>query len=73
MAEPAHFKKYVGDVQYYHDFLVFFQGEIDKKGWESVVQEYLFQGDERADDMLVRLYAGRCIRGESDQGLTTWC
>ena len=36
----------------------FFRGEIDKKGHEQVINEYCLKGDERADDMLVRLHAG---------------
>lgn len=58
MHEPDRFNAYLGDEQYYHDFLVFFQGEIDSKGWQNVVNEYLFTRDERADDMLARLFSG---------------
>jgi len=50
--------KYLGNEKYYHDFLVFFQCEIDEKGYEAVINEYCLKGDERADDMLVRLHAG---------------
>ena len=53
------FKLYLGDERYYHDYLDYFQGEIDKKGYEVVVNEYCLKGDERADDMLVRLHAGK--------------
>jgi len=59
MTNPENFKKYLGKGEYYHDFLVFWQGEFEKKGWENVLNEYVFAGDERADDMLGRLYAGR--------------
>ncbi|KAF2841341.1 hypothetical protein M501DRAFT_544037 [Patellaria atrata CBS 101060] len=58
MHDPAKFKKYLGDQKYYYDFLVFFQYEMEAKGWQNVVNEYLFGGDERAEDLLVRLYAG---------------
>lgn len=58
MSDPDNFKKYLGKEQYHRDFLIFFEQEMDKKGWENVVNEYLFAGDERADDMLVRMYAG---------------
>jgi len=51
-------KQYLGKEQYYSDFLVFFQKEIDKMGWEAVMAEYVFKGDERADDLLGRLFAG---------------
>ncbi|KAF1363668.1 hypothetical protein EJ07DRAFT_162885 [Lizonia empirigonia] len=52
------FKTYLGKEQYYHDFLVCFQKEIDAKTWQGVLNEYVFAQDERADDMLSRMYAG---------------
>ncbi|KAJ4993573.1 DUF4243 domain-containing protein [Stagonosporopsis vannaccii] len=58
MHEPDRFKTYLGKEQYYHDFLVFFQKEIEAKTWQQVLNEYLFARDERADDLLARLYAG---------------
>lgn len=58
MHKPDRFKSYLGDEKYYHDFLVFFQSEFETKGWQNVVNECLFAGDERANDMLVRLFAG---------------
>jgi hypothetical protein len=61
MSNPAQFQKYLGDEKYYHDFLVFFQNEIDKKGWEKVLDEYVFSGDARGDDLLVRLHAGQYL------------
>lgn len=36
----------------------FFRAEIDRKGHAEVINEYCLKGDERADDMLVRLHAG---------------
>lgn len=53
-----HAKAYLGKEKHYPDFLSFFQREIDAKGWEAVLSEYLFAGTESADDLLVRLYAG---------------
>lgn len=58
MHDVDKFSKFLGKQKHYHDFLVFFQREIEKKGWEAVLNEYVFAGDERADDMLVRLFAG---------------
>ena len=52
------FQQYLGNEKYYHDYLVFFGGEIDKKGYEKVINEYLLKGDGRAEDMLCRLFAG---------------
>lgn len=54
----SHASRYLGKDQYYPDFLAFFQREIESKGWEAVVSEYLFSGTEGAEDLLVRLYAG---------------
>lgn len=56
--EKEHYKEHLGDERYYHDYLQFFQQEIEAKGWKDVVNEYLFAGDERADDMLVRVFSG---------------
>lgn len=61
MANPEHFKKYLGKEKYYHDYLVFFQKDMEEKGWENVLNEYLFAGDERADDLLARTYAGELL------------
>ena len=53
------FHEYLGNENYYRDYLVFFQSEIDRKGYEEVINEYLLKGDERANDMLCRVYAGK--------------
>ena len=58
MSNPEHFKKYLGNEKYYHSFLVFFQQEMEKKGWENVLNEYVFKGNDRADNILVRMFAG---------------
>jgi hypothetical protein len=58
MHKPDRFKTYLGKEKYYHDFLVFFQKEIEAKSWQNVLNEYLFANDERSNDMLARLYAG---------------
>jgi hypothetical protein len=58
MHKSERFKTYLGQEDYYHDFLVFFQQEIESKGWQDTLQEHLFAETEHADDMLVRLYAG---------------
>ncbi|KAG6356660.1 hypothetical protein INS49_014534 [Diaporthe citri] len=54
----SHASKYLGRGQHYPDFLAFFQREIEQKGWEAVVTEYLLSGSEAAEDLFVRLYAG---------------
>lgn len=60
MNDPIKFKKYLGNRKYYQDFLVFFQRQIEEneEGWEGVLKEFLWKGDERADDLLVRTFAG---------------
>lgn len=65
MSKPELFQKYLGQEKYYQDFLVFFQNEMDKNGWEQVVNEYLFARDERADDLLGRMYGGMCLTPSS--------
>ncbi|KAJ6438636.1 HypA protein [Purpureocillium lavendulum] len=54
----AHAHKYLGKGRHYPDFLKFFQGEIDARGWQAVVEDYLFADTPRARDMLGRLFAG---------------
>ena len=50
--------KFLGQGKNYANFLRFYQREIEKKGWQDVVKEYLFAGDERANDLFARLYSG---------------
>lgn len=52
---------YLGKGKYYPDFLKFFQDEIEEKGWEKVLQEYVFKGDERSEAIFGRLFAGACL------------
>ncbi|KAI1849401.1 hypothetical protein JX266_004896 [Neoarthrinium moseri] len=51
-------KKRLGKEQYYTDWLLFYQHEIERLGWQKALAEYMFKGDERSDDMFVRMYAG---------------
>ncbi|KAF4120221.1 hypothetical protein GMORB2_3348 [Geosmithia morbida] len=52
---------YVGKAKHYVDFLRFFQGEIEQKGWQAVLVEYLLREEEGEDgpalQLLTRLYA----------------
>jgi hypothetical protein len=59
MSNSENFEKYLNKEKYYRDYLVFWQNEIEKKGWENVLNEYVFAGDERGDDLLGRLYGGK--------------
>ncbi|KAF9641051.1 hypothetical protein BFW01_g12857 [Lasiodiplodia theobromae] len=55
---PAGFNKYLGDYTQYTNYLVYFTAEVEAKGVPRVLDEYLFAGDERANDMLSRLFVG---------------
>lgn len=52
------FKKYLGRERNYPNYLEFFQREIEKKGVENVLNQYLFSGEENAESMLARLFGG---------------
>jgi hypothetical protein len=56
-----HAKKYLGKEKYYPDFLRFFQKEIEAKGYEEVLNEYIFKGDVTADELFSRLFAGMSL------------
>lgn len=58
MADPDNFKKYLGQEKYFHDYVAFFEKEMDARGWQSVVSEYLFSRSSLAEDLLVRMFAG---------------
>lgn len=58
MADKEKFKGYLSDEKQYTNFLSFFQGEIEKNGMGEVINEHVFKGDEHADRMLVRVFAG---------------
>lgn len=58
LQDPAVFKQRLGNHKYYHDYLKYFSKEIESKGVPAVVNEYIFKGDARADDLLARLFGG---------------
>ncbi|KAL3456412.1 hypothetical protein BJX64DRAFT_270706 [Aspergillus heterothallicus] len=55
--KPA-FKQALGKEKNYPNFLEFFQREIERKGTETVLNEYVFAGDENAESMMARLFGG---------------
>lgn len=57
--DPQEFMKNLAVRDNYHTWLRFFCNEIEAHGWEDVLQKYLFAEDERANTMLVRMYAGK--------------
>ncbi|KAM0275071.1 hypothetical protein ACHAQH_007591 [Verticillium albo-atrum] len=50
--------KLFGKEAHYPDFLLFFQRELESRGIGPVLKEFIFARDERADDLLQRLFAG---------------
>ncbi|KAB8303177.1 hypothetical protein EYC80_004624 [Monilinia laxa] len=58
MSTPDNFNNYLGNSKYYHDFLIFWQKEIESKGWKEVMKEHVFAGDAKADEILGRMFAG---------------
>lgn len=58
MADRSKFKEFLGKEQYFHDYEMFFRKEIEAKGWQVVLNEHLFAGDEHAENLLTRMYAG---------------
>lgn len=58
LSDKNEFKVLAGKREQYPNFLEFFQREIEAKGVEDVVNEYVFKGDEFADDMLARTFGG---------------
>jgi len=59
LSDPAVFQANLSKITYYSTYRVFFQKEIEERGLEYVVNEYVLKGDERANIMFARLYAGR--------------
>lgn len=58
MRDKVKFKEYLGKEKHYPNYLAFFQQELDTKGTGDVLKEYVFAGDERAEDMLCRVFGG---------------
>jgi hypothetical protein len=61
MHDAAKFQEHLGKEENYPNYLAFFQHEIDAKGFGGVLAEYLFAGDERAENMMCRLFAGKYL------------
>lgn len=58
MADREKFKEFLGQDKYFHDYEIYFRGEIDAKGWQAVLNEHLFARDDHAERLLTRMYAG---------------
>ena len=58
MADREKFKEFLGNEKYFHDYEMYFRKEIDEKGWQAVLNEHLFAGDDHAERLLTRMFAG---------------
>ncbi|KAI1982359.1 hypothetical protein LOZ55_000136 [Ophidiomyces ophidiicola] len=58
LSNKHEFRALAGKRDEYPHFLEFFQREIDSRGIEATVNEYLFNGDDFADEMLARAFGG---------------
>lgn len=59
--DKAKFREALGKEKNYPNFLGFFQREIEQKGVERVLGEYLLAEDENAENMLARCFGGKLI------------
>ena len=59
LCDPEVFMGNLNKTKLYPDYLAFFTNEIRQKGYEEVIKEYVLKGDERANIMFNRLYAGK--------------
>ena len=58
LEDPAKFVSYLGREKHYSDFLAFFSAKMEQHGWQDTLQKYMFAGDEQAEAILVRMFAG---------------
>ena len=58
LADDDKFYARLGQMDQYSNFLVFFEQEIEKHGWQNVVNKYAFGRTKLADAILGRLYEG---------------
>ena len=59
LKDPIVFNECLGKDECYYDFLRFFEDEVTQKGLPDVVNEYVFKGDERANDIFCRMFTGK--------------
>ena len=57
--DDRYFTSLLGNEVYFPDYTAFFLKRFEQEGWQNVVNKYLFSRSEIADDLLVRLHAGR--------------
>ncbi|KAK0653539.1 Oxidoreductase AflY [Lasiodiplodia hormozganensis] len=57
LSDPTTFIECMSKPEFFHDYVLFFEAEVDKKGVGPVVREYLLSDTPIAKEMLPRLYA----------------
>lgn len=58
MHDPQVFSDCLAKQEHYHNWLQYFRSEIETMGYEKVVKKYLLSGEDFAEDLLTRCYAG---------------
>ncbi|KAE8378255.1 hypA-like protein [Aspergillus bertholletiae] len=58
LSDKKEFMKHMYQEEQYSNYLAFFQRVIAEKGVPAIVNEYLFGGDELAESLLCRMFAG---------------
>jgi hypothetical protein len=58
MSDPLVFKRCLGREENFLNFCRFFEDEINRIGYQAVLQQYLVNGSKVADDILCRIYMG---------------
>lgn len=57
MSDAVTFRDCMSKPEFFHDYMLFFENEVDRKGVGAVVREYLLSDSPIAREMLPRLYA----------------
>jgi hypothetical protein len=65
MRDPLVFKRCLGREENFLNFCGFFEAEIDRVGYQEVLQKYLVDGSKVADDILCRIYMGKLSTGKT--------
>ncbi|KAG2413445.1 hypothetical protein HFD88_002634 [Aspergillus terreus] len=56
LSDPAKFKALMGRGKYYSEYYAFFEDEVRRNGAPKTIEEYVFKGDERAEEMFRRFW-----------------
>ncbi|KAF2648479.1 hypothetical protein K491DRAFT_708672 [Lophiostoma macrostomum CBS 122681] len=58
LADPQQFRAKMGNLNEYPSFLAFFEAQIEEKGWQEVVKEYVFGKTPNAETIFSNLLEG---------------